>query len=337
MPLRSSRILLLMVLLATGAAAQAPDSTGVPGVPAADEAAPVPSVLDSAAVRRFHPTRFYAGLGIAIVADAAVMAGLAGLWYTGERVPFHWFSESGDYGSGIPSYGWLDDWYTDAQMDKGGHFVTTWQLTRLAGGYARWSGLSNRRAALAGALFATAFQTQIELLDGFDPLYGASRTDLLANVAGAAVGYVQVAHPDRTDWFTAKVSYHPTRFYDRDLTPYPPLTYVGNGIKDYEGLTYWLVVRPARMGAPAWWPRWLGVSVGYGADGLTGFAPVCCESDPNVRRELYLSLDFDVLESERHRLPRVLRPVASVLSVVRFPLPAYEIGGRGRHWHWLYY
>ncbi len=303
----------------------------------AGEERPPALALPPDSARAFHEGRFYAGLGIAGGLNAAGIVALSRLWYTGDRVPFHWFSDSAPLAYARPHPPWLDDWYTDVQMDKVGHLVATWHLTKIAGAYARWAGLSDRQAGAAGALTAAAFQAQIEFFDGFDPAYGASRMDLAANVAGAVVGGLQVAYPHQTDWFAAKWSYHPSRNYKPHLTPAPPLTYVGNGLKDYEGASFWLVVRPDRLGAPAWWPRWLAVSAGYGADGLTGKAPACCAANPEERREVYLSLDLDVLRAERHRLPRRLRPVADVLGFVRIPMPAYKFGGRGRSWYWLYY
>lgn len=290
--------------------------------------------------RRFHAGRFYYGVGAVVAADAVVMVGLSDLWYT-ERVPFHWYADSGQYDTGIPDDGWLDDWHTYAQMDKGGHLFVAWELARAAGAYGRWSGLSDRKAGLFGATLSAAFQSQIELFDGFDPAYGASRTDLAANVLGAALGGAQVAYPERLGGFAPKLSYHRSPYYDRTISPAAPLNYAGNVVKDYDGLSYWLAVRPATLGAPAWWPRWLGAAVGYGADGLahpvSGIGADGASDGPKHTRQLYLSLDLDVLTTERDRLPRALRPVAAFLSFVRVPFPALELGGRGARWHWLYY
>ena len=290
--------------------------------------------------RTFRPRRFYAGVGATVAADAVVMAGLAGLWYTGDRVPFHWYADAPPEDA-IPDDGWLDDWHTYVQMDKGGHALTAWGIARAYGAYGTWSGLSDRQAGLFGATVATLFQSQIELFDGFDPAYGASRTDLVANVVGAAVGGAQVAFPGRSDAVTFKVSYHPSPYYDRTVSSVAPARFVGNAIKDYDGLSYWAVARPSRLGAPAWWPRWLGVAVGYGGDGLehpvSGLTTGGGEGGPVHRRQVYLGLDLDFLEAERRRLPRALRPVAAVLSIVRLPFPALELGGGGVRWHGLYY
>ncbi len=301
-------------------------------------AAPAPASADSLdgpigrPTRTFDRTRFAVAVGSIAAADALLMVALADLWYT-ERVAWHWYSDA-PAETGIPDDGWLDDWDTYVQMDKGGHLLTTWHLARGAGAVGRWTGLSDRAAGVFGGAAALVFQSQIELLDGYDASYGASRTDLVANLVGGVLGGLQVAHPKRTAWFTSKLGYHASPYYDTETSV------VGNMIKDYDGLSYWLVVRPSELGAPQWWPRWLAASAGYGGEGMehpysgvgAGGGP-----GPEHRREFYIGLDLDVLESERERLPRVLRPVAAALSFLRLPMPALQFGPAGTRWHWLFY
>ncbi len=279
----------------------------------------------------FEPVRFGAAVGTLAALDAGLMLALSDLWYT-SRVPWHWYSDA-PAETGIPDDGWLDDWHTYAQMDKAGHAFTTWHFARGAGRVGRWTGMSDRAAGWFGGIAAIASQSQIEFFDGYDATYGASRTDLLANVVGGIIGGVRVAHPEKTAWFDSRVSYHPSPYYDETISG------IGNSLKDYDGTSYWLVAFPSDLGAPRWWPAWLGASLGYGADGLahpvSGIGVNGAPNGPVHRREYYLSLDVDLLRTGR--VPRVLRPAVWFLSFLRVPMPALQFGPAGTRLHPLYY
>ncbi len=290
----------------------------------------------SVAARTFKPGRFYGGVGGILAADALVMAGLSSLWYDGDHVPFHWYKPA-------PSFddGWLDDWHTNVQQDKLGHLFVSWQLARVFGAYGRWAGLTNRQAGLFGGVVSAAFQTQIEIFDGFDEAYGASRTDIAANVVGGVVGGLKVAYPEKLAWFDAKYSYHISPYYDEGVSDNAVLGYLGNAIKDYDGITYWFVIHPSELVSEEdRWPEWVSLAVGYSgtnlAHAISGMSDPRNKGLPNVHeRQLFLSLDFGLIE--RLPLPKVLRPVQTFFSFIHLPAPALSIGAGGNRWYWLYY
>ena len=284
----------------------------------------------------FKPYRFWGGLGGFALADAATMYGLGKLWYGAQgQTAFAWYSDRlRTRYKNAPDDGWLDDWHTYAQQDKGGHLVVAWHLARVFGEYGRWAGLSQRQAGLFGGTMSVFFQSQIEVFDGFAFDYGASRTDVLANFLGGTIGGLQVAYPG-LNWFTTKYSYHRSPYYD------VASGYVGNALKDYDGISYWLVVRPERLlneKAARWWPDWLAVSAGYSGTGLahplSGRTATGGLGGPVHQRQFFLSLDVDWLATTD--LPQPYRTVARIFSFVRIPFPALELGARTR-WHWLYY
>ena len=304
-------------------------------------AAPRDSSEATRAARVFRPVRFYGGLGALAAGDALVMAGLADLWYSGDRVAWHWYSDT----PGLHDDGWLDDWHNYVQQDKLGHFFVAWQLARVFGAYGRWAGLSNGRAGLFGGAVSALFQTQIEFFDGFDQAYGASRTDILANVAGGVVGGLKVAYPEGLGWFEARYSYHRSPYYDASVSGNAVLQYAGNAIKDYDGISYWLAIYPERWmpeGLQQRWPDWLGIALGYSGSGLAH--PISGLAEPRFkgqdlptrhRRQVFVGPDLDLVR--RIPVPRWLVPVRTFFSFVRVPAPALEMGGRGVRWHWLYY
>lgn len=270
----------------------------------------------------FRPRRLWTGVAGFVAADVLVMWGLNRLWYADhERTRFHWYN----------------DWGTYAQQDKAGHFLVAWHLARVFGEYGQWSGLSRRDAGIFGGLMSAAFQSQVELFDGFSEAFGASGTDILANVLGGAIGGAKVAFPDRLSWFDAKYSYHPSPYYKDDVSSFPPFRYLGNALKDYDGISYWLIVRPtARFEA---WPNWLGLSLGYSGTGLahplSGRSEEGHRGGPVHQRQIYVGPDLDIL-SLRDDWPQPFRAVAGFFSFLRLPAPALQLTPDVR-WYWVYY
>lgn len=327
--LAAGALLLLGSLFPARSAAQAREARSA-AAPQAD------SALVQPLPHRFQPKRFWTGMAAVAVADMAVMYGLSQLWYGGqERGPFQFYSDrmAERYG---PEYddGWLDDWDNYVQQDKLGHAVVAWHLARAFGEFGRWSGLSRRQAGLFGGTMSGLFQSQIEFFDAFSYSYGFSRTDVLANFVGAAAGGLQVAYPELT-WFTAKYSYHASPYYDEGTN------WVGNALKDYDGISYWFVVRPERLlpeAAAARWPDWLALSVGYSGTGLAHSLSGRTEEGglggPVHRRQFYIGPDLDVLTA--YDWPQPFRAIAGFLSFARIPAPALQLTPELR-WYWVFY
>jgi hypothetical protein len=152
----------------------------------------------------------------AIGYGASVIA-LSQLWYKDSGfTSFHFFNDNSQWN----------------QMDKAGHFFTTYQLSRVGDNVLRWSGVEGKKAALWGSIIGTAILIPIKILDGFS--YG----DMIANLAGSAfyLGQDLLRNEQR---IKAKYSFHQT-----SLAKVSP-DLLGDGlaqefIKDYNGQTYWL-------------------------------------------------------------------------------------------------
>lgn len=311
-------VLLLFPSASSGSSLKQVGSSAAPDVDAAVEPFRAASVDTSA----FRPRRFWSGVAAFAGADVLVMWGLDHLWYADhERTGFHWYNDLNTY----------------VQQDKGGHLIVSWHLARVFGQYGRWSGMSRKRAGLFGGLMSAAFQSQIEFFDGFSEAFGASGTDIVANVIGGAVGGAKVAFPDRLSWFDAKYSYHPSPYYQEDVSSFGPFRYVGNALKDYDGISYWLVMRPsARIQE---WPNWLGVSVGYSGTGLahplSGRHETGGRGGPVHRRQVFFGPDLDLL-ALRDDWPQPFRAIAGIFTFIRLPAPAVQLTPEIR-WFWIYY
>lgn len=232
---------------------------------------------------------FVLGITIAGLYAAAVIA-LYFLWYKKGRLsPFHWFDDRGEWN----------------QIDKAGHtfggyFQTVWGYEML-----RWCGLSNNKAALFGAMLGLSIQSSIEGMDGFSSKYGASYSDLMANLTGALIAAIQY-------WLWEEQRIMLKYSYDGGSYPKGELaerahelfgdTVFDKGLKDYNHMTLWASVNPSKF-FPGRYPEWLCFAVGYSAENLYGgFENKWIDKD-NVRhdrsdlprlRVLNFSLDADL-------------------------------------------
>ena len=314
--------LLVSLRLALGAFVLGLVSLSAPAVgqtaPPADTVAgrPTPTAADSAGLRK-RRLRLLAG-GSA-VGYGVIYAGLTTSWYTGEKAPLHWFND-------------LSEW---KQLDKAGHFWGAFQESRGAVDMLRWAGLSEKKAIWYGSLAGFVIQSPLELLDGRDPLYGASATDLAANLLGSTALLAQ------------QLAWHDVRIMPKwsfRLTGYAARrpNVLGTSVperwlKDYNGQTYWLCTDVGAFLKPGnRWPRWLQPAVGYGGEDLVyNDAGVNAANGLRPYRQYYLSLDVDL-----RRIPTrsvLLRRVFYALSIFHLPAPALEYNGRnGFRFHGLY-
>lgn len=241
-------------------------------------------------------------------------------WYSKEtRHSFHWVNDNKS---------WL-------QMDKAGHVFGAYFSAAAASAAFRYSGYNRKKSALLGMGFSLAFQMPIEYFDGKSNHWGASSGDIVANAAGSLFAGIQNWH-----WGNTRI---PVRFTFR-LSPFATIRpdMLGSNtptrmLKDYNGQTYWLDFNPERMRVrPGFWPRWLGINFGYGADGLLGGDDnIWRESDGRIQdysnisrnRQYYIgpSLSFGYLKKHPKKAVRIL---ANITDKVRLPLPVLEFTGK---------
>ncbi|WP_315815813.1 DUF2279 domain-containing protein [Paraflavitalea speifideaquila] len=80
-------------------------------------------------------------------------------WYADyPKESFHFFNDNGE---------WL-------QMDKAGHVWTAYQMSRVSGALWKWAGLSAAKSAWLGGISGVAYQSIIEIQDGFSSEWGFS-------------------------------------------------------------------------------------------------------------------------------------------------------------------
>ena len=123
-----------------------------------------------------QPTKVWSVGGGQAVLWTGTFIALDKAWYAGyPRTSLHTFN----------------DWNEWQQMDKAGHFWTSYQVSRGSGNLWRWTGISENKSAVLGGLSGLAFLSIIEILDGYSDKWGFSWGDMSMNIAGAATYTMQ--------------------------------------------------------------------------------------------------------------------------------------------------
>jgi hypothetical protein len=288
-----------------------------------------------------HQGRFWLAIGggTAIYSGASVI--LWESWYKGYE---------------LGGFRTFNDWGGWENHDKWGHVFTAYNEARWAYGGARWTGMKDRSAMWTGVGVSVLLQTTVEIMDGFSTNWGFSWYDVGANMIGSGLflGQELLWEEQR---IVVKVSSTTPRYPDLALLPTNGVdasssldarsrqlfgdTYVQRFLKDYNAQTIWLSANPTAFlpqERSYWWPRWLNVAVGYGAQNMLGAhvnswsegeANYSLDPDQFPRyRQYYLSLDVDLT-----RIPtrsRVLKTVFGVLNFVKIPAPVLEYNSLGQ-------
>lgn len=252
----------------------------------------------------------------------ATMLGLGTLWYADEpSSSFHFLNDGG---------AWLF-------MDKFGHSYATFQTGRLLRASFMWAGMEHKKATLWAAGSAFAAISSIEVFDGLSESWGASPTDLVANLSGATLLSAQYLL-----WKEEKIRFK-WSYAQSGFPKYRPNALGSNmyerWLKDYNGQVYWLSTSPTSFFKKSKFPEWLGIAIGYSADGIVGAYENPQQIDGVIlpvfkrRKQLYLGPDL-FLDKIKTR-SKFLNTLFFLSSGIRLPLPALELTeGKGWDIYW---
>lgn len=270
---------------------------------------------DTAGIR--NRKQAYLFTGIAGAYSLSVF-GMNELWYKDyPRSSFHWVNDSRE---------WL-------QMDKTGHFLSSWVAARFLADGLEWTGMSHRSSVCWASGIALAGISTIEVFDGFSAGWGASASDLAFNTAGVALFALQELGWNR-EKIIPKISWHPTSY----ATFRPEIlgrTLPERMMKDYNGHTLWLSASIRELTGIRL-PGWLCLSAGYGAEGMiTGY------DDPGFLpyfkryRQFYFSLDADL--SRFHTPWKPVNKILYCLNFIKVPFPALVFTRNGVGFEGMYF
>ena len=242
-----------------------------------------------------------ATLGVALI-------GLNQLWYKDyPQTNFHFINDNNDWN----------------QMDKAGHFFSTYHIGRFGSEMLQWSGASKKEQLLYGSTLGFGFLTIVEVFDGFSQEWGASWGDVVANGSGTLL-YVSQELLWNEQRITPKFSFHQT-----SKANYRPETlgasFQEQILKDYNGQSYWLSFNIYSFTKVDFIPKWLNLAVGYGAENMFYGSNTEAQLDgynQNSYRQFYLSLDVDLtkIETKSH----FLKVLFSVFNTIKIPAPTLQ-------------
>ena len=241
------------------------------------------------------PARMGVVVGGTVVGFTLGHVVLNDLWWKGTQAPFH-INRRQDYLYAL-------------NADKDGHMTFAFITSTVYGDLFRWTGMDSATAIWSGAGVSMAYQTYIEIRDGYSQDFGFSWGDMAANFIGASLPiakhYAPVLRP-----IDLQISFWPSQeFKDGSHRSI---------IDDYTSTTHWLSASIYDWMPPAWqewYPPWLGISIGHSVRDLNGIG--------GGFHTVYLSLDWNL-----HRikgLPDWLRSVFRVLHLYHLPAPAVQI------------
>lgn len=250
------------------------------------------------------------------------------------------------------SFHLFNDWGEWSNMDKYGHVYSTYFQAVLAYKTSRWTGTSEKRSILAGALCAGLAQTTIEMMDGFSTKWGFSITDMVANGVGIGSFALQQTHWGEQR-ILFKVSSTAQSYTDAPILSDDGLAqssiraraqqlygtgFLESYLKDYNGQVIWASANVSSfLPEDTQFPKWLNVAVGYGAQNMLGgfenswihdgaSFTVAPEDYPRFR-QYYLAADID-FDRIKVRSP-FLKTLFSVFNVFKVPSPAIEYSSQG--------
>jgi hypothetical protein len=236
------------------------------------------------------------------------------------------------------SFHFFDDFHEWNQMDKCGHIWTAYQISRVSSATWSWAGMNKKTAVFLGSATGLAYQSIIEIQDGFSSAWGFSWSDMAANVIGASAYAAQELgwHDQRIQ---IKFSYSPYNYPPDQKERADQLFGTGpmeRALKDYNSQTYWASVNLRSFFPHSKLPKWLNLSFGYGAEGmLGGFENKWTDKDGSTitrydverLRQFYFAPDIDLTKIKTKS--KVLRSVFFVLNAIKIPAPTISWNSNG--------
>ena len=286
---------------------------------------------DTFRIYPYNKKRVHLVTGANIVGYGGTLIGLNALWYAKyPRSGFHFFNDNNEW----------------QQIDKAGHVFSAYTESRITMEAWRWAGLSRKKCIWIGGLSGVAYQSIIEILDGFSSQYGFSPGDFTANILGSSA-FISQELAWNEQRIKLKFSFH-KKYYDQgDLRARADQLY-GNSelerfMKDYNAQSYWVSANIQSFFPETKLPRWLNIAAGYGAEGMFGGTKnigydangnvVFDRTDIRRYRQWYLSPDIDFTKIRTNK--KGIRVLLFVLNSFKFPAPTLEFSNGSFKGHWI--
>ncbi len=215
-----------------------------------------------------------------------------------------------------------EDTYYARNVDKLSHVYTANLISSSSSILYEWTGLNPTLSMALGATTAIAYETYIEINDGFSPDWGFDWGDMAGNFIGALYPVVQrYVSPLRT--INIKWSFEPS-WLEKKLRNYPDL------LDDYTSMKFWITFNPYDLLSKKlqkFYPSFLGFGLGVNlqnASHLTGTT--------NAYRDFYLAFDIDITKLPGNT--EFLKALKKILNFYHIPTPGIRLT-HGTLWYGL--
>lgn len=268
-----------------------------------------------------------------IIGYSGVLIGLNNIWYSQfSRSKFHFFNDNPE---------WL-------QVDKAGHMYGAYIESRTSNEMWRWAGLPRKKRIWISGLSGLAYQSIIEVLDGFSSEYGFSVGDYISNIIGSSIFIAEeFAWDDQR--IKLKFSFHRKDYGSPNLNARANDIYgksqTTRFIEDYNAVTDWASIDLKSFFTKAYLPTWFAIAVGYGAEGMFGArSNIAKDKNGNVTfdrsdikryRQWFLAPDIDLSKIKTNN--KNVKIILTILSAFKFPTPSIEFSNGNIKAHWIHF
>ena len=287
---------------------------------------------DSIPLHASSKNRLWLVTGANVAAWTGSFIALNQAWYKGyPRSKFHFFNDNKEWN----------------QMDKIGHAWTAYRISRLSAGMWKWAGLPDKKSAWIGGISGIAYQSIIEIQDGFSSEWGFSWGDMTANMIGSATFTAQ-ALTWKEQRIQIKLSNSPYN-YPSDLRERRDQlfgkSFLTRMLKDYNSQAYWISANLRSFFPKTNLPSWLNVSAGYASDLMLGGIenkwidkmgmPHDRTDIPRIRR-FFIAPDLEFAKIKTKS--KLLHIVFMLINGMKLPAPALEFNSKGKfRLHGIYF
>ena len=231
------------------------------------------------------------------------------------------------------SFHFINDNKSWLQMDKLGHFTTSYYIGVLGIKSYKWAGFSERQSIWLGGMTGTFFQSAIEILDGFSNEWGASSGDLLANSLGSFLAISQALHWSEQK-FMIKYSFKPSDISNSNTDLFGD-SFIQKTLKDYNGQNYWLTFNINNVFKTDFklFPSWLNLALGHGANNM--YSENNSINNQKKYRQFLISLDINT--NKLNISNKYLRSFLDLFGFIKIPMPTLEISNGNLKFHNFYF
>jgi hypothetical protein len=254
--------------------------------------------------------------GVVAASVIALHIHQANAWWKNQRSFFHF----------------QEDFVSAMQVDKCGHAFGGYYLSYGMDEALKSSGVAYDASAFWASTFAAAYQTYVEVEDGFATDWGFSPSDWYFDMMGPAFYLAQHYVPALQN-ITPKWQYVPSELAGRPVINRPRTP-----IDDYNSSTFWYSINVYNIlpqQYKKYWVPWLDISIGYGADAIDAKIDPNGPPDQYSKRRYVIGIDWNL----RELLPdggTFWNWVKQSINYIKLPSPAFEFSHSGTKFYIAY-